>query len=383
MKQFIALILALVAAASMAVPAFAETAPTTAVERVAAAPGFSFEKDSEHNAALGDLLTPGESYRFKVIITDENGNSAPLREEHLKNHKFTFQLRKGKAWVKSIDVVNDNDEYFLEIETAAGWPAKQQEVAGEIKYSSKSSSKVLYSHELSFDIGYETISDDALKIADKDEAIVVDPAAPVITTKQFDKLEDIAKGGKLTFTNDDWKFEVKISGQESVNMVHNDLPIKDIAVKYEDANFKFVSFPAGPQFNFTGTFSVNIYDEEDTWENFYVYRYYKGKLNKIDAVRNAEKAELTFNTKELGRFVITDKNIPDGTVIEEGFGGSSNSTSNNASNNTTDSVQQNNNSAGEGKPNPSTGSAAAAAELAMAAAALSAVCGTIVLKRKD
>lgn len=388
MKQVLAMILALMAASSMAVPAFAENAQTnenTAIEQAAEKQGISFEADKEHNAALGDLLEPGKTYQFKVMITDEKGHTEALNESHMKDRKFSFSLKKGKSVISSIQVVEDGAEYLLEIVTTKGWPSEQAEVKGEMKLANKASGKAVYTNDLSFKVGYQTISDDALAAAKNEEAVIVDSSAPVITQKQMDKLEEAVKGNKVTFANDDWRFSVKVSGQDSVNMLNNDYAIKEIVQKYDDREFKFVSFPGGPQFSFSGTLSINVYEEEDDWDGkFFVYRYYKGKLSKIDAQYVGEDSELCFNTKSLGRFVITNKEIPDGTIIEEGFAPDGSANTGNGSQNSSQAhggTLQNSSSSTQ-KPNPGTG-AADMTGLAAVMAAIALTAGTVVLKRKE
>lgn len=380
------MILALMATASMAVPAFAENPQTenhTAIEQAAQQQGISFESDKENNVSLGDLLEPGKTYQFKVMITDEKGNTEALNESHMKDRKFSFSFTKGKASIKSIQVIEDGDEYLLEIVTTPGWPSDQAEVKGEAKLANKATGKAVYTQSLSFKIGYKTIADSALDAAKKDEEVVVDPSTPIITKKQMDKLEEAAKGNKVTFANGDWKFSVKVSGQDSVNMLNNEDAIKEIVQKFEDQNFKFVSFPGGPQFNFSGTLSINVYDEEDDWDGkFFVYRYYKGKLSKIDAEYVGEDSLLRFNTKSLGRFVVTDKEIPDGTIIESGFNPDDNSENNSGNQNgSQNGGSSENGGSSNQKPNPGTG-VADMTELAVAMAAIAMTTGTVVLKRK-
>ena len=74
----------------------------------------------------------------------------------------------------------------------------------------------------------------------------------------------MTNGDKVTFTNGVWRYEVRVSGQESVNMLHNEKAIKEISSKFEDQNFKYVSFPGGPSFYFTGTMTIDVSDEMET-----------------------------------------------------------------------------------------------------------------------
>ena len=91
--------------------------------------------------------------------------------------------------------------------------------------------------------------------------------------------------------------------------------------------------------------------------NYYVYRYLNGKLTKLDASFVEEDETLVLETNTLGRFVITDKEIKDGSTVVEGMEPSSSETSSNSSS----SENGSNNSGNSGKPNPETGVGASAA----------------------
>lgn len=103
-------------------------------------------------------------------------------------------------------------------------------------------------------------------------------------------------------------------------MLYNERAIREVSSKFEDQNFMYVSFPGGPAFDFTGTMTIDVSEVmEDFGGNFHVYRYLRGVLEKIDATVDADNETVSFETKNLGRFVLTDKEIADGTVVDESF----------------------------------------------------------------
>ena len=171
-------------------------------------------------------------------------------------------------------------------------------------------------------------------------------------------------------------------------MLHNEKAIKEISSKFEDQNFKYVSFPGGPSFYFTGTMTIDVSDEmEDFGGNFYVYRYLRGKLEKIDAVVDTEEETISFETKNLGRFVITDKELADGTIVDESFVSQPETPSEQTpseqtpSDESTGTVSDNNDyQGGSDKVNPDTGAEDYAALAATAAVA--ALTGAALLKKK-
>ena len=93
----------------------------------------------------------------------------------------------------------------------------------------------------------------------------------------------------------------------------------------------------------------------------YVYRYANGKMYKLNASFDAEENTLSFRTNKLDTFVVTDKEIKDGTVVVE--------------NSSSDS------SSDADKNNPETGASDAVnAAVAMAVASL-ATAGAVALKK--
>ena len=245
-------------------------------------------------------------------------------------------------------------------------------------------------------VGYPTIPDEALADVEDGGSVFVAADAPVITTKQFEQLDKAADGGKVTFTNGLWSYQVRVSGQESLNLLHNERAIKEVSSKFEDQNFKYISFPGGPAFDFTGTMTIDLSEEmEDFGGQFYVYRYLQGRLHQLDATVDLDAQTLSFQTKNLGRFVITDKAIADGTLVDESFAGtqqapsentnqnnqSSQSGSQNDGQNGSYSENQDYQAGGAEKGNPDTGAEDYLA-LAAAAAVVSALAASIISKKR-
>ena len=314
MKKFVSMFLAVCAVSSMSVTAFARQAEAINVTSDEAIKlSFGEEKFEE-------LLQPGQTYTYPLYIEQGDGSVVPLTDEHLEDVRLRAECKNSQNAVSSFKVEEEDDVYQLEVVTEAGWPTEQIEVEGSVKAVKRSNGQVVSSADATLTVGYPTISDSALEGAEYGEYVFINADAPVITSKQFETLDELTDSGKVTFTNGMWNYEVRVSGQESVNMLHNEKAIKEISSKFEDQNFKYVSFPGGPSFYFTGTMTIDVSEEmEDFGGNFYVYRYLRGKLEKIDAVLNTDDQTISCETKNLGRFVITDKELADGTIVDESF----------------------------------------------------------------
>lgn len=320
MKKIIAMILALATTASLAVSAMADTNNNAPVVDSNPGNNITFETGTNDvDLSKSPVLTPGKTYYFPVRLNDK-----ALDATQYGNLKFTFVNEEGKRSIASIKLERYKSDYQLAVRTTAGWPTTLTDVSYTVKVTdSKGNIKDIAAPALKFQVGYKTIADHLL---DNPEYVAVSPDAPVITEDQFDLLHDIADGKEVTFGDSDWEYTVRVNGMKTTNMLSNYDEVDLIVDKFSDNQFKFVSFPAGPEFRSVGTLSIDVSDEMDDFSGkFFVYRYLNGKLTKVDASLNNDAERITIKTKELGRFVITDKEIKDNTIVDNNFGGSSNS----------------------------------------------------------
>ena len=255
MKKFVSMFLAVCAMSAMSVSAFAQQAGAVNVTSDQAMK-LSFGEET-----FSQMLLPGETYTYPLYLEGEDGTLVPLSDELLKDVKLRAEKKGGKSAVASFQVEEKDNTYQLEVKTQAGWPTEQTEVEGAVKAVKRSNGQVVGTAEVELTVGYPTIRDEALSAAKADEYILVDNSAPVISEKQFQQLDRDVNGGKVTFTNGQWNYRVRISGQGAVNLLHNERAIKEVSSKFEDQNFKYVSFPGGPSFDFTGTLTIDVSDE--------------------------------------------------------------------------------------------------------------------------
>lgn len=357
MKKLLAMIMAVATACSMAVTSFAQTADNTNEIALGA---------DENGIVLNDetVLTPGNTYKFPVNVV--NGNEVkPLDNKTAEGYSIRLEAVKGKTSLESLKVIKGSENLYVEVKVNAGWPAKQTDVEYNLRFVNKKDSKDVLNGSFAFKTGYNTVSDEYINSLSEGDYIDVDVNAPVFTAKQLEKIAKLNNYKKVTFTDGNWSYTVNVTDMDSVNMLNNTNAIKEIITKFENHDFKFVTFPAGPEFS-RGELTIDVSDiSEDFNGKFFTYRYFKGVLTKVENTYNSEDDTISMNVGTLGRFVITDKEIKDGTVVEEGFGGSDNNTS---------KPQEKPEQKPEtpNKPNPETGASsmpAAAVVLAMASIA--------------
>lgn len=374
MKKTISFLLALMAVASMNLGAFAmegglqndlTTGEIMTEVNNNEVGSLSLGTAENSELSLSGLIAPNQSLRFPILI-NENGASVPLTEQHMENHRLRVSNVSNKNAVRSVKVVEDNGTYLLEVNTLLGYPTDIQEYSAVLDLLEKSSGKVTHNLALNFAVGYNSIPDDMVEGVANGEFIFIDNNTPVITEEQFERMDKLTNGGKVTITNGDWTYEVRVGGQKSVNLLHNERAIKEIVSQFEDQDFRFLSFVAGPAFDFTGSFTLDVSEELEQWEEVHLYSYYNGKLNKVYTTLNEDDGTLSFKSKYTGRFVLTDKAIKSGTVVEN-------------CDESCDNIS--NNSGSTTKPNPSTG----ADSIASAAAAMAILSGgaSLLLLKKD
>lgn len=325
MKRSISLLLALAAVLSMGLNALAldysGSPVTTAAETQAADGGLVLDKALGSGVALQGLLTPNQTLRFPILVSEGDSNR-PLSDRDLEGARLRVDNQRNSSAVLSVKVVEEGSGYALEVKTLSGYPTDIRHYEGQLKLLKKSDGSVLRSADLSFSVGYASVSDDAVEEAAQGDTLYLDKSAPVITEEQFAAMDETLNGRKATLAGTNWSYEVRVTGQEDVNLVYDNRSIKEVLSAYEDQDFVFLSFPAGPAFDFTGTLTLDVSDED--FEDYYVYSYYNGRLNRVYADYDDYDDTLSFQTKYLGRFVLTDTEIKNGAVIDGGSSGSGN-----------------------------------------------------------
>ena len=312
MKRTVSLLLALCAVFNLSLSAFALETDNVEnnneiINEVNSGLSLSVNKNGLN---LSDLLTPNQTLYFPILL-----NGQALTAANMDGLRFRIETKDGRSAVSSIKVVELDSGYVLEIKTLSGYPTEQVAYEGQLKLLNKKTGEVLHSLDLNFSVGYQSVSDEAVEDAKNGSYLFVDAAAPVIGEKQFHDIDRVLNGDKVTLSGDGWTYEVRVTEQPSVNMIYNERPIMEILKQFNEQEFQFLSFPAGPVFDFTGTLSIDVSDVIDEYEELYLYSYYNGKLNKVWTALNEEEETLSFKTKYFGHLVLTNKEIKNGTVI--------------------------------------------------------------------
>lgn len=328
MKKSVSFLLALMAVATVNLNSFAMENSVNTQEN-AVSEEILLENDNktskfvlslgktDNEIELSSLLTPNQTLRFPILVTDENSKTEQFNSELSDEFRVKIETKLGKNAVNSIKIVEDNKLYYLEIKTVLGYPTEQFDYEGSMKITSKTTGETLGTMNVSFKTGYEKVSDEAIEAAKNGAYLFIDDKNPVITAEQFSEIDKAVNGDKIIITNGHWAYEVRVNGQTSVNLHNNQKSIKEILTKFENQDFRFVNFPAGPAFDFTGKLTIDVSEFLEENDEIFVYSYYNNKLNKVFATINYDEGTASFDTKYFGRFVITNEEIKNGTFVED------------------------------------------------------------------
>ena len=365
MKKFVSFALALMMISAMAVTAFA------------AVDSISFDKD-ENGVVLGqDLLAPGTTYKFSVLIAKDGAVNSDFSKEDMEGHKFEITVTKGGSAITTPKVEDEDGKYYLTFTTASNHAPKATEVGVKVRYMSRNPLKELASVNLEFSVGYAQLDDSALESLEKGDTLEVPPSTPVVTAKQLEAFAKLNDYKAVTFSYGDWTFTGKVNDLGDLNLHSSQTPILEIVKKYDDNQFKFLSFLGKPKFSDKGTLTIDVSDvEQDFGGKFFLYKYQDNRLYKLNFKYDEAAGTISFNPSDLGRYFITDKEITD---VEVGGSGSGSSSGNSSSTSGSSSSSGSQNSGSE--TNPETGAGGGLGAAAVVTIGIAALALTLVKKK--
>ena len=326
---------------------------------------FQFDADKDTGAILGEtILEPGKEYKFPAFVTIA-GQKVAITEKLLETYKFSYTRVSSKA-VDTFKIQEYKGTYYLYVETKAGTPTEEISLKYNIKLVKKSDNLSLFTQEVKFSYGYNQTNDDYINGLDKGDEVEIDNNNPVITDTQFDKIAKVNDYKNVTLSGPSWKFTVNVTDESTKNMISSNAGIKEILSQFPEQDFKFYSFSGKPAFAATGTMALDVEDISEDFDDLYTYRYADGKLYKLNPTYNEEDETLVFRTRTLDTFLVTNKEIKDGTVIKDA---------------PVDADKDTDKETNTDKTNPSTGASDMINAAVMAAIASLAAAGAVVCKK--
>lgn len=348
MKKAIALLVAVVAAFSINVSAFAAlgTDMTRSLEWAGdtsdANPKVSVEKNqlvlgySANGGPVAVLpetfLQPGNEYTYQLYRVDQDYTSVepnqiamtPVSDTVLDGGKLKIRTVKGSANVVSAKIEKKGSGagsiYNFKIETKETYGTKINDLEYNVVVTGQSANgERILDANIQFQTGYRAMTDEDIDYYDEGDLITIMRDRPVITKKQFETLAKNYNYKAISFTGEDgdWTFTGRVSGMGDANFLTTYDVAPEIIIAYPEQDYKFITFNAGVTFPTNGELRLDVSDIADSNINpsLYAYLYRNGTLTPISTTYDSTNTELVFRTNYLGTFVITDTEITDTSIV--------------------------------------------------------------------
>lgn len=272
----------------------------------------AFAKDEYENISLGvaedgtvlsenEVLSPYKNYAFTIYLT-KNGEKIPISNSMGDDLKITVSILSGRDSISECKIQQGSENYYLKMKILPLSYVKQN--SAQIRLNA-SGNNINLTRDFAFKTGFKSVSDDYINNLEKGEAIRINNDRPLFTASQLKRISEINGGNDVTFKGKNFTYKVNLRGAPSSNMFYTENVIEEIDSANRDANIKFLTFPAGPQFS-RSELIIDVSDLEQFNEKFYFYSYYKNKLTEIPSKYDKESLTLSVDITGLGTFVISD-----------------------------------------------------------------------------
>ena len=325
MKKIFALALAAVMTAGMTTVAFADN------EGVYIAPGAKYYKlgsDNRAEAITADEFEGGDQLVIPVSVYEDSGSKKgeydttdkalgylTYTSDYDRNVTVNHKWKVGKDlgvkvdvdWVNYSKVNNlstgDSQIMSVIITLPENETTKVEDLAGTIRVG-RTASTAKKGPEFKLDISFFS---DATKKNNPDfNGGELESGKTGIVS--FEK-----EAGEIDIDFEDTAtFTVDVDGQDKLNLAWNTKFDTNFGDMYNYANLHFFTFEGTPDFNKTGT--MMVYADKDT----FIYEATEDGAKEIDATYDEDYEAWVFKTRKLTKYVISDVELDEKTVTEDG-----------------------------------------------------------------
>lgn len=255
-------------------------------------------------------LQPGREYRFPLLVRYEDEVPSHLREEEMEGKRLTASLRQGNA-ASSPSIDLEGGRYYLVLKTKADYGTKASQLEVQVKLQDRGSGREISRASVQLTVGSSRMPDEAVGEVQEGEVFRVDNNYPVITKKQFQKLAEANGYRSVTLAGDGWEYTVNVTDLGDRNLYSTSAISQEVLDKYPAQNFRFLSFPAGPDFGGAGTMVLDVEELPEFDGEFYLYRRLGDRLYYLKSQYDPQEQTLTFRPSQLGNYLITDRKLGD------------------------------------------------------------------------
>ena len=327
MKKLLALALAAMTVLAMGVTAFAETDVPNPPED-----DFSVE-DIALASAIEKSKENSDQLFIRIYYKPSANEWVPADDGDLEDVKMSAKVTDGKSYVKdiSLEELEDGDtienelgnpvfptyQYAVVIDLKDYYDVSKETIKFEITLKSdrgRTLDKQSYTYKLNNTDGLIKVSElnnkgvgvDLNSRGDEVSIDYTDFTAQNIGSEYFAaNVIDFEDVEYLELSADYFSFGVKMSDQGKLPMAYNAKVDKTVARMFDDrAELVFINFPGRPTFDFTGTASVYLPDEDEDWWLYEIDE--DGDLTEVRTSLSDDDDALEFKTRTLGCYVLSD-----------------------------------------------------------------------------
>lgn len=412
MKKIISTALVCAMLASMTVTSFAEAAPlSSSSEAVVLAentltnytnikiehkkvegddalyfPLYIEKADVQIPSGVTESNVPNQLY---IVDTETDLEKGKINADDIKdfdNLKLSVKVTSGQDYVTSteLDMIDDeqaadhNEQYAVILNLKDYFAVDSVTIKGTAKISKKTGSTIS-----EYDFSYKIDNTNNMAVVSPTgvtgytEGITVDEDEVTIDYAEFDGNVVNFKNGieYLYLEGEYFAFDVKLSNQGKLAMKMDNDVNKTVSKRASgDADLTFFNFRGNPTFDFTGTMTITLPDEE---QEYFIYKIEKdNSLTQINAKLNQDEDALEFKTRTLGSYVLSDEKLETSAPAENDEAAGNNSQNSNNGGSVSGTAEGD-------KANPTTGSSDMVGLAVGLATAAVAAAGAVTLRKKE
>ena len=255
-------------------------------------------------------LRPDEEYRFPILVQYEDEVPSHLREEEMEGKRLSVTVRQGSGAIDTPKIETEGGRYYLSLRTKPLYNTSTQEIELLVRLQNRASGAEISRDTARLEVGSLRMPSGVAESLGEGETLAVDNRSPIITAAQFRQLAATNSYRPVTLAGERWEYTVNVTDLGARNLYSTAAIQQELVEKYPDQEFRFLSFPAEPDFGAPGVFSMDVSDAaQEFGGEFYLYRLLGNRLYYLKSQYDEETELLTFRPSQLGSYVLTHREL--------------------------------------------------------------------------
>ena len=247
------------------------------------------------------LKSGGEVF-FPFVVQEEGKDATRITKlSDLEDVKLYVKVTEGSKYVEKYEIAKQNNVYGAKITLEDYFGSEPAEVAAELSLKNKRTGRLIVSTEDLANMPVFEIKNNEETVTSKNGVAKYEITDKTQIVSFDDETTQIALNGNGFY------FDVKASNQDALYLGVSNKANKNIATTYENADLTFIDFVGTPVFDFSGTLSVLVPDNEKPYFMYEITE--SGKLKVSSAKYNKEDEVFELKTNTLSKYVLSDKEL--------------------------------------------------------------------------